>query len=266
MEQKREKTVLEKILYVKSLEDFFHQLGNTPQERVFAVAADDELAAELVRRGIAVAVEENVESEVSSSFPYVVQRPRELSYKDFLRIYQRQKGLPWEILETERTCVREFCMEDLDHLFDLYSMPEITRWLPGLRSYEEEAVYQRDYIHYMYDLFGYGMWLVFDKRTGKLIGRAGIEANDRCRAGEAELGYLIHPAYWNQGIAAEVCTAILKYAKETLGVEHIFVRIRKDNAASLAVAKKLNIEHVILLDTGRRMKSDFVTENETYLS
>lgn len=248
MEQKQERPELEKIIYAKSLEDFFCRMKNIPKENVFAVVRDDELARELVRRGVAAAVEEDAETEVHSSFPYVVQCPRELSREDFVRMYQRQKGLPWEILKTERTRIREFCMEDLDQLFELYSLPEITRWVPGLRSYEEEAAYQRDYIQYMYGLFGYGMWLVFEKRTGKLIGRAGVETNEACRAGEAELGYLIHPAYQKQGIAVEVGRAILKYAKETLGLRRIFARIRKDNAASLAVAKKLDVERVILPD------------------
>ena len=31
------------------------------------------------------------------------------------------------------------------------------------------------YIENMYGFFGYGLWLVFDKKTGELVARAGIE-------------------------------------------------------------------------------------------
>ena len=44
-----------------------------------------------------------------------------------------------------------------------------------IKPYEEEKEFQRAYIENMYRYFGYGLWLVFSKETGELIGRAGLE-------------------------------------------------------------------------------------------
>ena len=35
------------------------------------------------------------------------------------------------------------------------------------------------YIKNMYGFFEYGLWLVFEKKSGELIGRAGIEASGK---------------------------------------------------------------------------------------
>ena len=95
------------------------------------------------------------------------------------RIYQRKHGIPWTVIETDRCFLREMTMEDLDELYRLYEDPEITRYMEGLyedRKKEEE--YTRAYINNMYRFYGYGMWLVIQKETGKIIGRAGLNNID----------------------------------------------------------------------------------------
>ena len=47
-----------------------------------------------------------------------------------------------------------------------------------------------------------------------------------------------------QGLAYEVCTAILAYAKEELGFEKLFARTRKENLASVMLLKKLGFHPV----------------------
>lgn len=91
------------------------------------------------------------------------------------RVFWRCNNIPWTILETERCVIREFAMEDLDALFELYAKPGMTNFVEPLYEYEEEAEYERAYIKHRYRYYGYGMWLVFDKKSGELIGRAGLE-------------------------------------------------------------------------------------------
>ncbi|MFR2511412.1 MAG: hypothetical protein ACLS9K_04365 [Lachnospira eligens] len=43
----------------------------------------------------------------------------------------------------------------------------------------------------MYGFFGYGLWLVFDKKTGELVARAGIENRSIDGQNCQELGYLV---------------------------------------------------------------------------
>lgn len=154
------------------------------------------------------------------------------------RVYQRHHNLPWTILETERCVVREFAMDDLDALFELYAGEGMTDYMEPLYDYEAEKEYQQAYISHMYRFYGYGMWIVCDKKTGKMIGRAGVEHREELD-GEPELGYAIGTPYQKQGYATEVCSAILTYIKEELEMPHIFCLIEERNRVSVHLAEKL---------------------------
>ena len=164
---------------------------------------------------------------------------------DFLeKVWQRYHRIPWTILETERCVVRELTLSDLDDLFALYGEGEIDKYTDALYPYEEEKEYQRAYVENMYRYFGYGLWLVFSKENGTLIGRAGLEHREYHEEIELELGYIIGTQYQGQGYATEVCEAILAYAKENTGFERINALIEEGNIASIAVAKKLGFAHM----------------------
>ena len=164
---------------------------------------------------------------------------------DFLeKQYQRFHNIPWTILETERCIVRELSLDDMDELFALYADKEITRYTEGLYPYEEEFEFQRAYINHMYRFFGYGMWLVFSKENRALIGRAGLEHREYDEETELELGYVIGTKYQRQGYATEVCTAILKYAKEQTEFVRINCLIEQENGSSIRLAEKLGFHAV----------------------
>ena len=159
---------------------------------------------------------------------------------DFLeKVYQRHHHIPWTILETERCVVKELTLEDLDDLFELYGDEEITQYTDALHIYEEEKELQRAYIENMYRYFGYGLWLVFSKDTGELIGRAGLEHREYHNEIELDLGYVIGKKYQRQGYATEICEAIISFAKENTGFERMNVLIKEENLASKKLAQKL---------------------------
>lgn len=159
------------------------------------------------------------------------------------RVFQRFHNIPWEILETKRCLVREFAMEDLDALFELYAKPGMTDYVEPLFYYEEEATYEEAYIKHRYHYFGYGMWLVFDKESGKLIGRAGLEDRDYPEGTAMELGYMIAPEYQRKGYATEVCRAILIYAKEELEAESVNCLVDEKNVPSVRLVEKLGFTY-----------------------
>lgn len=180
---------------------------------------------------------------------------------DFLeKVYQRWHHIPWTILETERCFLREMTLEDLDGLFELYADEETGLYTEKLRPYEEEKEYQRAYINHMYRYFGYGIWLVFSKETGELIGRAGLEHREIHGETELELGYLIGKKYQGKGYATEVCKAILDYAKENTDFEHINCVIREENKASVHLAEKLGFKYVEKIAINGRNLYRFVRE------
>lgn len=162
---------------------------------------------------------------------YAVESLAELDIGYLERVRRRYNHIPWDIGETERCLIRELSLSDLPALYELYDKPGMTDYVEPLYDYETELEYQKAYIENMYGFYEYGMWLVFSKETGKLIGRAGLEHD--------ELGYMIAPELWNQGYATEVCRFIIDYARENTDFEELYCRIDERNTASVRLAKKL---------------------------
>lgn len=174
---------------------------------------------------------------------------------DFLKhVYERHHHLPWTILTTERCVVREFSMEYLDELFELYAGEGMTDYIEPLYPYEKEREYQQAYIENMYRFYGYGMWIVCEKETGRLIGRAGVEHREEL-GGEPELGYAIGVPWQRKGYATEVCTAILSYVRDELGLPFVCCLIEEGNTVSEHLAKKLGLgwRDTLVLD-GKKMR------------
>lgn len=210
------------------------------------IASTDETIALGKELGIATMAYANPEfpNQTYSGVDMLVEGFEEVD-ADFLeKVYQRFHRIPWTILETERCVVRELTLDDLDALFELYSGEGIDQYTESLYPYEEEKEFQRAYIENMYRYFGYGLWLVFLKETGELIGRAGLEHREYNEEIELELGYIIGIPFQGQGYATEVCEAILEYAKENTGFERINSLIEEGNEASICLSQKLGFEYL----------------------
>ena len=162
---------------------------------------------------------------------YAVESLAELDIEYLERVRRRYNHIPWDIGETDRCLIRELSLSDLPALYGLYDKPGMTDFVEPLYDYETELEYQKAYIENMYGFYEYGMWLVFSKETGKLIGRAGLEHN--------EMGYMIAPEFQNLGYATEVCRFIVDYARKNTDFEELYCRIDEKNVASVHLAKRL---------------------------
>ena len=162
---------------------------------------------------------------------YAVESLAEIDIEYLERVRRRYNHIPWDIGETDRCLIRELSLSDLPALYELYDKPGMTDFVEPLFDYETELEYQKAYIENMYGFYEYGMWLVFSKETGKLIGRAGLEHN--------EMGYMIAPEFQNLGYATEVCRFIIDYARENTDFEELYCRIDEKNVASVRLAKRL---------------------------
>lgn len=162
---------------------------------------------------------------------YAVESLAEIDIEYLERVRRRYNHIPWDIGETERCLIRELSLSDLPALYELYDKPGMTDFVEPLYDYETELEYQKAYIENMYGFYEYGMWLVFSKETGNLIGRAGLEHN--------EMGYMIAPEFQNLGYATEVCRFIIDYARKNTDFEELYCRIDEKNVASVRLAKRL---------------------------
>ena len=148
------------------------------------------------------------------------------------RAARRHLGLPWTIAETARLRIREFADGD--------PLEEPNPWDCGVFC-DKEA--RSAYIRHQYRFQEYGLWALEETSLGAVIGKAGITGIGESPDGTAqgELGYHLYPAYRGKGYAEEACRAILRYAREEMGLDEVFVRAEKNNTASAILARKLGI-------------------------
>lgn len=173
-----------------------------------------------------------------SGAEYVMECPEELDTDYLDRVYRRYRDIPWDILETERCIIRETTVEDVDSFFEIYRHSEITRYTEGLHTdKEQEKAYIQTYIDKVYRYFEFGTWTVIWKETGEIIGRAGLSVREGYEL--PDLGFVIGVPWQGKGIAYEICSAILQYGKEELGLEQVQALVMPENEVSLKLCGKL---------------------------
>lgn len=140
-----------------------------------------------------------------------------------LTVYCRCKGIPQMITQTDRLRIKEISLSDMDDLMEIFNSNDRTEFFePFYGSREEAEEYLDAYIKDVYCYYDYGIWGVYLKDAGKMIGIAGF--TPRSDMGEKpilELGYAIAKSYQGQGYAKEACNAVIKYAQENLEYEKI---------------------------------------------
>lgn len=179
----------------------------------------------------------NAEADFTRAI-YVLEQIEEADYETIDMAYRRLAGLPWEILTTERCVIRETTVEDVEAFYRIYAEKSITEYMENLlEDPEEEAAYTKDYIERVYGFYGYGMWTVLEKESGQVIGRAGISWREGFHL--PELGFVIGVPWQKQGYAYEVCSAVLAYAREELGMAQVQALVMEGNEKSAALCERL---------------------------
>lgn len=169
---------------------------------------------------------------------YAVEDFTEIEWFYFVKYWQRYAGVPWHITDTERCRIREMCPDDLNELYDMYSDKRICKYTDDLfEDRMTELNYIKDYVKHMYHFYGFGTWIIEDRFSGKMIGRAGF--NYRPGFDDPELGFVIAPALWRHGYALEVCSALIEYGKREFGFTRIHAFVKPENTASVCLLNKL---------------------------
>jgi RimJ/RimL family protein N-acetyltransferase len=147
-------------------------------------------------------------------------------------------------LETERLVLRRFTEDDVDHLVDLDSDPEVMRFLSdGIPTPRE--VIQNDILPAFlrsYERFpGFGVWAAIEKASEEFLGWFGFQPKDAARPNDVALGYRLHRAVWGQGYATEGAHALIRKGFTELGVQRVFATTYQDNLASRRVMEKAGL-------------------------
>jgi RimJ/RimL family protein N-acetyltransferase len=146
--------------------------------------------------------------------------------------------LPYPIALTgDGISLREWRDEDLDDLVRLLDEPEIARWTPMPSPFDLEAGVAYLKRARQSRASGQRIQLAITVDGTRPVGEVllfGVDAGVR----EAELGYLIGAPYRRRGLASAALSLLSSYARSTLGLSRLVLRIDPANTASCAVARR----------------------------
>ena len=143
-------------------------------------------------------------------------------------------------IETERLILRQRRLSDAEDIFAYAKLAEVSypAGFPPVATLEDEIAYLRDI--YPKNLAekkipsGYGITL---KGQDKVIGS--IDFNNRHADGVMEMGYLLHPDYWGQGIMTEAARALIEVGFDLLQLHKIEIGCYGYNQGSRRIAEKM---------------------------
>jgi len=82
----------------------------------------------------------------------------------------------------------------------------------------------------------YGVWAVIERATGIVVGEIGFEGHPA--AGSVEVFFSIVPSRRRRGYAAEATRALVGWAFQQPGVDHVHARCQPQNFASIATLQR----------------------------
>lgn len=141
------------------------------------------------------------------------------------------------ILQTQRLILREMNEGDFAALAEILGDPETMTAYNGAFSEGEIRAWLNNQLA-RYRRYGFGLWAVILKETGKMIGQCGLTMQEWNGREVLEVGYLFNRAFWRCGYATEAARACMDYAFNVLCAEEVCSIIRDTNAASQGVARR----------------------------
>lgn len=154
------------------------------------------------------------------------------------------------LIETSRLMMREFCLDDVDDVYEFSTHPEVVRYTGDagvVKTREDARNLITDLWQVEYRKYGYARYALIHKADKKVIGFCGIKYEPEL--GEPDIGYRMLPEYWGKGLAMEAAKAILDYARSVLGLNKIIGEVAIGNIASSKILLNLGFK---LVDTYKR--------------
>jgi RimJ/RimL family protein N-acetyltransferase len=157
---------------------------------------------------------------------------------------QDLSAVPWPV-RTERLTIRPAAADDLDATWAFRRLPGIGEWLTHAHLPEDRD----EYVAVFLDPVRLSRTLVVELDgvvVGDLMLRiddawAQAEVADRARAVQAELGWVLDPAYGGQGYATEAVAALVRLCFVELGLRRVTALCFADNTASWRLMERVGM-------------------------
>jgi len=143
-------------------------------------------------------------------------------------------------LQTERLALRKMKASDSASLFQIWSDPEVTKYM-NIDNFtdESQALEMIEILDKLAMENKAIRYAIIELQSNRIIGSCGYNTLDFTNA-KAEIGYEMSKQYWGKGYAQEAIRALLDYAFSTLQLVRIEAKVEPENINSVRVLQKLN--------------------------
>jgi ribosomal-protein-alanine N-acetyltransferase len=145
-------------------------------------------------------------------------------------------------LESERLKYCQIKLEDSETLFEIRTNEEVMRFMgvEKMKSISES----KDLIESVSESFKAGSgisWGIIEKSSNIFIGYFGFWRIDskNCRG---EIGYALHPDYWNKGYMKETAMKSIEYGFGKMNLHSIEANVSPDNLPSIKLLEKIGFK------------------------
>lgn len=148
--------------------------------------------------------------------------------------------------ETNRIILRELVLEDAPAMFEMYSDPEVLKYLgekPIQTIKEAEDIILM--VRKQYEDYGIGRWAIVNKETDEFVGWGGLKYRTDLTNGYTnyyDVGYRLIRRFWGQGYATESAVASVKYAFTELNAPAVYAMANCDNLGSINALHKTGLK------------------------
>jgi ribosomal-protein-alanine N-acetyltransferase len=147
-------------------------------------------------------------------------------------------------VDTANLVLRPMETADVPAYAAFRSDPQVMRYLPAAAREGDQNLLAAQRIPAFAEHWrqrGYGIWGVFERSSGALIGHCGL--NHLEDYGETEVLYALARRAWGRGLATEAARAAVDFGFGPAGLPRIIALVHPDNVASQRVLAKLGLTY-----------------------
>lgn len=144
-------------------------------------------------------------------------------------------------LQTPRARLREVRPDDAEALLDIYGHPEGVRYLGRPPQTLEQVQTRLQRMREDIERGEAAFWVMTDPGADRAFAYLGFFRWDAPHQ-TAELGYVLTPARWGQGLMREVLPVLVRHGFEVLGLHRMEARIDPGNVASIKLVERLGFK------------------------
>ena len=186
-----------------------------------------------------VVYDKNLGSGLPYGFDLIVDSFEDIDADFLIMLWKHKNKIPCLIAETKRIVIRELCAQDIDEVIKISREEHILKFVEDGRVPEEE---QKEkllaYIDNIYSFYDYGIWGIFDKADGSLIGLISLDLLKDTDEARYETGFFIRKERLGQGFAKEALEMVINYAKNKLSASKLIAITGCDNKPAKSLLEK----------------------------